>query len=160
MTMFSGLRTWLVAIMKHSDKQDCQISHSRVARFTNLAITFIIIMMETWFWCLWLYLQAWGSIGNNFETLQWTGLPDLAQQGYQILHIRVARFTQIANSYLQMLLINSSTSKNIILQYFSFISCIFCELCRYYQIWQPCSAKSGNTVSLSFKNCPNWFLVP
>ena len=147
--MFFGTWNQLLPFSKPYDGQLCQISHSRVARFTNLAITFIIIMMETWFWCLWLYLQAWGSIGNNFETLQWTGLPDLAQQGYQILHIRVARFTQIANSYLQMLLINSSTSKNIILQYFSFISCIFCELCRYYQIWQPCSAKSGNPVHLT-----------
>ena len=65
-------------------KQGCQITYNRVAKSAYFSITFVINMIETWFWCPYLCLRAWEIVWEQFwnhpingvATFGITGLPD------------------------------------------------------------------------------------
>ena len=58
--------------------------YNRVATFANFSITFVINMIETWFWCPYLCFRAWQIEWEQFwthpinrvATFDITGLPD------------------------------------------------------------------------------------
>ena len=135
--MFSGMENRMGAVSKPPDNRVARLRINRVAKFTIFSITFVINMIETWFWCPYLCFRAWEIEWEQFwnrpikrvATFGITGLPD-----HLLIHKQVPQRWFLAWLNAAQIVANCSLENEIFLGLLSDCSVLLCLcICMYVQ---------------------------